>query len=127
MGGRRAPLAIRCRLPATPQLGEGIELGFVSGFTGGDAYYVDRLLSEYTEDLITTYVYLKPGYYEPYLWQLRARARFEGKLSFAIEQEMGEYEMQNYLRSLYELAPDAGAKTPEPLPRRGGQRRGKWN
>ena len=34
VGGRRAPLAIRCRLPATPQLGEGIELGFVSGFTG---------------------------------------------------------------------------------------------
>ena len=58
VGGRRAPLAIRCRLPATPQLGEGIELGFVSGFTGGDTYYVDRILSEYTEGLITTYVYL---------------------------------------------------------------------
>lgn len=42
VAGRRAPLAIRCRLPATLQLGEGIEFGFISGATGGDAYYVDR-------------------------------------------------------------------------------------
>jgi hypothetical protein len=67
VGGRRAPLAIRCRLPAPPQLDEGIELGFISGATGGATYYVDRILSEYTEDTITTYVYLKPGYYDPYL------------------------------------------------------------
>ena len=128
VAGRRAPLAIRCRLPATPQLGEGIELGFVSGFTGGDAYYVDRLLSEYANGAITTYVYLKPGYYDPYLWQLRARARFEGKLPSAIEQEMGEFEVQDYLRSLY--GPGAGSKTPErggqTGGQTGGQARGRW-
>ena len=55
-------------------------MGFISGATGGDTYYVDRILSEYTEGSIITYVYLKPGYYDPYLWQLRARAQFEGKL-----------------------------------------------
>ena len=129
VSGRRAPLAIRCRLPATPQLGEGIELDFVSGFTGGDAYYVDRLLSEYANGAITTYVYLKPGYYDPYLWQLRARARFEGKLPFAIEREMGEFEVQGYLRSLYGPAPGAVAKTAErggqPGDKR-GQRGGQW-
>ena len=116
VGGRRAPLAIRCRLPATPQLGEGIELGFVSGFTSGDAYYVNHLLSEYTEGTITTYVYLKPGYYDPYLWQLRARARFEGKLPFAIEREMGEYEIRDYLLKLYGPAP-AGSAAASPKPR----------
>lgn len=129
VGGRRTPLAIRCRLPATPQLGEGIELGFVSGFTGGDAYYVDRLLSEYADGLITTYVYPKPGYYDPYLWQLRARARFEGKLPFAIEREMGEFGVQDYLRLLYGPAPGAVAKTAErggqPEDKR-GQRGGQW-
>ena len=51
MSGRRAHLAIRCHLPTTPQLGEGIEFDFVSGFTGRDAYYVDRLLSEYANGL----------------------------------------------------------------------------
>ena len=117
VSGRRAPLAIRCRLLATPQLGEGIEIDFVSGFTGGDAYYVDRLLSEYANGAITTYVYLKLGYYDPYLWQLRARARFEGKLPFAIEREMCEFDVQDYLRSLYGPAPGAVAKTAE----RGGQ------
>ena len=61
--GRHASLAIRCQLPVTPQLGEGIEIGFVSGFTGSDAYYMVRLLSDYTEGAIITYVYLKPGYY----------------------------------------------------------------
>ena len=109
-------MAIRCRLPATPQLGESIELGFISGFTDEDAYYVDRLLSEYTEGLIATYVYLKPGYYTPYLWQLRAQARFESKLPFAIEQEMGKYEVQDYIRSLYGLAPGTGTDTHAPLP-----------
>ena len=38
VGGRRAPLAIRCRLPFSPQLGEGIELGYMNGFTGGPTY-----------------------------------------------------------------------------------------
>ncbi|GAB3858036.1 hypothetical protein GCM10028822_32690 [Hymenobacter terrigena] len=132
VGGRRKSLSIRCRLPTTPQLGEGIELGFISGATGGDTYYVDRILSEYTEDIITTYVYLKPGYYDPYLWQLRARARFEGKLPFAIEKEMGEFEVQDYLRSLYGQGPKAGTGAPAPLPQRGGQdtrrkRGGQWN
>lgn len=125
VGGRRAPLSIRCRLPATPQLGEGIELGFINGATGGDTYYVDRILSEYTEDTIITYVYLKPGYYDPYLWQLRARARFEGKLPFAIEKEMGEFEVQDYLRSLYGPGPKASAGAPTPLPQRGEQARNK--
>ena len=122
-------MAIRCRLPVTPQLGKGLELGFVSGFTHGDAYYVDRLLSEYTKGAITTYVYLEPGYYDPYLWQLRNRARFEGKLPFAIEQEMGDYEVQDCLRSLYGPAPRAGAGTPlPPLARkRGGQAGGQWS
>ena len=109
-------MAIRCRLPATQQLGESIELGFISGFTDEDAYYVDRLLSEYTEGLIATYVYLKPGYYAPYLGQLRAQAQFEGKLPFAIEQEMGKYEVQDYIRSLYGLAPGTGTDTHAPLP-----------
>jgi len=134
VGGRRAPLSIRCRLPATPQLGESIELGFISGATGGDTYYVDRILSEYTEGTIITYVYLKPGYYDPYLWQLRARARFEGKLPFAIEKEMGEFEVQDYLRSLYGPGPKSGAGVSAPLTHRGeqpankkGQRGGQWN
>ena len=54
VGGHRAPLAIRCRLPTTPQPGEGIELGFISEFTGGDTYYADRLLSKYANGLVTT-------------------------------------------------------------------------
>lgn len=62
----------------------------------------------------------KPGYYDPYLWQLRARVRFEGKLPFAIEQKMGELKVQNYLRSLYGPAPRAGAGVPAPLPLRRG-------
>ena len=82
---------------------------------------MDRLLSEYTEGLIATYVYLKFGYYNPYLWQLRAQARFESKLPFTIEQEMGEYKVQNSLRSLYGPAPGTGTGTPAPLPQRGGQ------
>lgn len=103
--GRRAPLAIRCQLSVAPQLGEGLDLDFVSGDTGGGSYYVDHIASEYTEGLITIYVHLKPGYFDPYLWQLRARARFEGKLPFAIEREMGEYEVQDYLRKLYGAGP----------------------
>ena len=68
-------------------------------------------------------MYLKPGYYDPYVWQLRARARFEGKLPFAIEKEMGEFEVQDYLRSLYGPGPktSVGALTPQPQP---GERAG---
>jgi hypothetical protein len=115
--GRRAPLAIRCQLPVAPQLGEGLDLDFVNGATGGGAYYVDHIASEYTEGLITVYVHLKPGYFDPYLWQLRARARFEGKLPYNIEREMGEYEVQDYLRKLY------GASPAVPVPNREAPRR----
>ena len=113
VSGRRASLAICCRLPATSQLGESIELGFISGFIDGDTHYVDRLLSEYTEGLITAYVYLKSGYHNPYLWQLRTRAQFESERPFAIEQEMDEFEVQDYLRSLYRPAPGAVTRTAE--------------
>ena len=65
-------------------------------------------------------MYLKPGCYNPYLWQLRTRARFGGKLPFAIERDMSEFEVQDYLRSLY--GPGASAKPPE----RGGQTGGQW-
>ncbi|HEX8326653.1 MAG TPA: hypothetical protein VF629_03870 [Hymenobacter sp.] len=107
VSGRRAAWSISCRLPATPQLGEGMELNFVRGFTGGSSYFVDRIESDYTEGKIITYVHLKPGHYDPYLAQLRARARFEGKLPFAIERDMGEYEVRDYLLQLYGPAPGA--------------------
>lgn len=64
----------------------------MSGATGGGSYHVEHLASGYTKGVITIYVYLKPGYFNPYFWQLRAWARLEGKLPYGIEREMGEYE-----------------------------------
>ena len=114
VAGRRDDLTIRCRLPECPQIGEGMDLEFVSAAAGGGSYFVDRIDSEYTEGKITRYVYLKPGYYDPYQWQLRARARFEGKLPSAIEREMGEDELAAYLRQTY--APPVAASPPVPPP-----------
>lgn len=50
---------------------------------------------------MTAYVHPKPGSFDRYFWQLRARPRFEGKLPFAIEQARGEHEVQDYLGKLY--------------------------
>jgi hypothetical protein len=107
--------SIRCQISVAPQLGESLDLGLVSEAIGGSCH-IDHLASKYTEGLITIYARLK----HRILWQLRVRSRFEGKLLFAIEREMGGYEMAGYLRKLY------GSSPAVPTPGRDAPRR-KWN
>lgn len=56
VNGRRASVTIRCQLPVAPRVGEGLQLDFVSGATGGGSYHVDYIDTDYTEGLVRVYV-----------------------------------------------------------------------
>lgn len=99
------------------QLGEGLDLDFVSGAIGGGTYYEDHITSDYTEGVITVYVRIKPSYLDPHNWQQRARTRFEVKLPSTIERERDRYEVADYLRKLYAASPTV------PTPSRDAPRR----
>ena len=60
-----------------------------------------------------------------YFWQLRARAKFEGKLPYELEDEMGEYRTRDYLCKLYAPPPTPQAYVPTPVTPT-PKRRGLW-
>lgn len=123
--GKRESVSFLCRLPIIPRVGEGLELWFLMGETGDGAYYVEDVRYELSDDKMLVIASVRPGYFDAHFWQLRARAKFEGKLPYELEDEMGEYRTRDYLRKLYEPprppAPPAYVPAPvtPPFKRRG--------
>jgi len=113
--GQRENVSFLCRLPIVPRIGEGIELWFLMGETGEGAYYVEDVRYELSDDKMLVSVSVRPGYFDAYFWQLRARAKFEGKLPYELEDEMGEYRTRDYLRKLYAPPPAPKAYVPAPV------------
>lgn len=123
--GKREGVSFLCRLPIIPRVGEGLELWFLMGETGDGAYYVEDVRYELSDDKMLVIVSVRPGYFDAYFWQLRARAKFEGKLPYELEDEMGEYRTQDYLRKLYAPQPPPQAYVPAPVTTM-PKRRGRW-
>jgi hypothetical protein len=99
--GRGENICFLCRLPHPPRVGEGMDFSFLHGRTGSRSFYVDAIHHEYEQDKVTVMISLQAGYFNPYLWHLQARARFEQTLDYKLEEELGGYGQQDYLRKIY--------------------------
>ncbi|UYZ58072.1 hypothetical protein [Hymenobacter latericus] len=99
--GPRDYITFLCRLAVPPQVGEGVELGFISGVTGSAIYHVDNVAHEYLHDKIQVVVRLREGYYDPYVHHLCHRARFEKTLTWEEESQLSGYAAEKRLYEIY--------------------------
>lgn len=117
--GPRDYLTFKCRLAVPPQVGEGVDVPFVSGATGSGVYHVDSVSHEYLHDRIMVTVRLRDGYYDPYIRHLRHRARFEKTLTWEAASKLSWLEEEERLYELYGQPTPPAYNPPVPS----GQRR----
>jgi hypothetical protein len=99
--GRRATQVVHCRLPATPRVGEQLELDFLYAVTGDYLFYVESLTHDLSGGAYVVRVHLQHGYYNEYRQQLLQRARFEETLSLQVELSAPGYLLDDFLRERY--------------------------
>jgi hypothetical protein len=99
--GFRDYRTFQCRLPVPPRVGDTVMLPFISEVTGSSRYYVDSMHQEYQDDQVCVVVNLKRGIYNQHMAYLIDQALFEGKLTYGMLIELGDYRIEDYLRTLY--------------------------
>jgi hypothetical protein len=116
-------LYFKCRLPVPPRVGESFDVKFLGRIAGQFGLYVDKMRYELEGGKTIITVTLRAGIFDPYLHQLRYRARFEQRLTFEQEHSMDDWALAKYLRQFYE----APAKpTPVPIPAVPAGRKGRY-
>jgi len=102
---RKDWLRFKCRLAAPPRVGEAFDMKFLGRIAGRLGLYVDKILHDLSGSKATVIVTLREGYFDPYLHQLRYRARFEGYLTLEQEYDMNDWTLEEYLARFYKAPP----------------------
>jgi hypothetical protein len=108
---KKSWLQFKCRLAMPPRVGEAFDVKFLGRIAGRLGLYVDKILHELADGKVTVTVTLREGYFDPYLHQLRYRARFEGYLTLEQEYDMNDWTLEKYLAQFYKAPP-----RPSPAP-----------
>ncbi|GAA4367806.1 hypothetical protein GCM10023185_40000 [Hymenobacter saemangeumensis] len=117
--GFRDYRTFQCRLAVTPRVGDTIYLPFLAGITGSSRYYVYKIEHEYEEEKVCITVHLKNGIYNQHLAYLEDQALFEGKLNYGQKIELGDYGIEDHLRTQYgPPRPAPPVYTPAPVSKR---------
>lgn len=90
-----------CRLPATPRVGEEVEIPFLQRYAGSGRYHVNRVVHRYEGGRTIITVWLQTGHYNQHYEYLKDRAEFEDAIDFRTLIMGNRHQIEKILREEY--------------------------